>query len=301
MKGSNFSYLVKQGIVSVWRNRMMSFASFCILMVSLLLIGLSTLIALDISIVIGNVEDTNEVIVFVYSDVQESRLKQIEDIIANYDYVGSVIFFSKEEAWDMMKQTYGGGFEKLYDTIGYDYMPYTFIASLNDIIKINEAVSTFERIDGVEYVSAPYDFAEFLISMRTTFTIIGGAALVALIVVCLVIVYNTARTSVFARRMQISIMKHVGATNAFIKFPFFIEGMFIGILAGAASWFLTKIAYESVIALFSSDITLLNILGLTNLIGFHDISWYVLAANCVAGAFLGALGTIFSMGKHLKV
>jgi cell division transport system permease protein len=96
-------------------------------------------------------------------------------------------------------------------------------------------------------------------------------------------------------------MKHVGATNSFIKFPFFIEGMFIGVLAGAASWFLTKIAYEAVVSLFSSEITLLQIFGLTNLIGFNDITWIVLAANCTAGAFLGAIGTIFSMGKHLKV
>jgi cell division transport system permease protein len=180
-------------------------------------------------------------------------------------------------------------------------MPHTFIVTLSDITRINEAALRFGEIEYVEQVTAPHDFAHVLITIRNTFTVIGIAVMVALITVCLVIIYNTARTSVFARRMQISIMKHVGATNAFIKFPFFIEGMFVGVLAGVASWFLTKIAYESVVAIFTEDIMLFQLLGLNSLIGFEHINWYVLAANCFVGALLGAIGTILSMGKHLKV
>jgi len=301
MRGSNFSYLVKQGIVSVWHNRMMSFASFCILMVSLLLIGLASLFSLDIGIIIGNIENTNEILVFAYNEVEGVQLNHIGDVLRSYAFVDEVVYRSKEEAWDMERESYGENIYVLFDTIDENPMPSTFIVSLNDITKITEAVNSFSKIEGVEQVAAPYDFANFLISIRTTLTVIGSAVLIALIVVCLVIVYNTARTSVFARRMQISIMKHVGATNAFIKFPFFIEGMFIGVIAGTASWFLTKIAYESVVSLFISDITILDVLGLKNIIGFYEINWYILAANCLAGALLGAIGTVFSMGKHLKV
>ena len=272
-------------------------------MVSLLLIGLAALTSYNVGIIIGNVEDSNEILIFVSDEVPDSELSYISDLLKNnYSYVDSVVFRSKAEAWEMMRDYYGGDrVAYLFESIGESDMPSTFIVRLNDITMINTAVNRFYEIKGVIGVNAPHDFAEFLIRIRNTLTIIAIAVLIALIVVCLVIIYNTTRTSVFARRMQISIMKHVGATNAFIRFPFFIEGMFIGVIAGAASWFLTMQAYEAVIQFFMEDIMILEILGLRNLIAFEDITWYVLAINCAIGSTLGAIGTIFSMGKHLKV
>lgn len=301
MRGSNFSYLMKQGVVSVWRNRMMSFASFCILMVSLLIISLAILIALDADILIGNVEDRNEIMVFVDGDLPQTDISHIMDVLNSNTYRESVVFRSKEEAWEMYREKMGEEFSVLFEYLGENPMPSTFIVSLNDLTKIETAIRQFESIDGVESVSAPYDFANFLVSIRTTFSVIGSAVLIALITVCLVIVYNTARSSVFSRRMEINIMKHVGATNFFIKFPFFIEGMFIGIIAGAVSWFLTKTAYESIISLFMGDVTILQVLGFVNVIPFDEVSWFVLAGNCVFGALLGSIGTVMSMGKHLRV
>jgi cell division transport system permease protein len=304
MRSSNFSYLVKQGVVSVWHNRVMSFASFCILMVSLLLIGLAVLISLDIGIIISNIEDTNEIAVFVDEELSATELSRISEIIDSYrnDFVDRIVYISPEEAWERERENpVYRDFVELFDSIGENPMPSTFVVSLWDITRMSEAVMRFEAIDGVLRVRAPFDFAEFLISIRNTFAIIGLAILIALVIVCLVIIYNTARSSVFARRMQISIMKHVGATNAFIRIPFFIEGMFIGILAGAASWGLTRVAYNSVVAVFEEDIMLLQIFGISNVIVFDDIMWLALAANCLAGALLGAIGTVLSMGKHLKV
>jgi cell division transport system permease protein len=272
-------------------------------MVSLLLIGLAVLISLDISIIIGNIEDTNEILVFVDSDLDDSELNYISEILNSYrnDFVDEVVFFSKEEALASEREWFGERFFILFDSLNENPMPSTFRVSLWDITRINEAATRFSTIEGVLQVNAPHDFAELLIGIRNTFTIIGIALLATLVIVCLVIIYNTARASVFARRMQISIMKHVGATNSFIKFPFFIEGMFIGILAGIASWFLTKIAYDSVVSVFDEEIMLIQVLGFTNVIDFADVTWIVLAANCIAGALLGAIGTVFSMGKHLKV
>ncbi len=299
MRGSNFSYLVKQGIVSVWHNRMMSFASFCIIMVSLLLISIAALVAADINIVIGNAEDKNEVLVYV-DDASSDRLVQIEEELKNSGYTQNVVFYSKEEAFEEQKEKMKD-YAMLLEALEENPMPDTFRVTINDLSKIDEAKIIFENIDGVDEVSAPYDFASVLVSLRATLTIIAGAMLIALIVVCIVIVYNSARTSVFARRKEIGIMKSVGATNSFIKFPFFIEGMFIGIVAGGVSWFLTKMAYEALVSFFAEDITIWRVLGLSNVIQFDDVMWYVLAFNCAVGAVLSAIGTIFSMGKHLKV
>ncbi len=299
MKGSNFSYLMKQGVVSVWRNRMMSFASFCIIMVSLLLISLSLLIVADVNIVIDNAEDKNEILVYV-SDADQTDLDAVEQKIKSNSYVANVVFYSKEEAWEHQKAQMEE-YAELFDALTENPMPDTFRVTISDLSKIETVKSDFETIKGVDSVSAPYDFASVLVSLRTTLGIIGGAVLIALIIVCVVIVYNSTRSSVFARRKEIGIMKSVGATNFFIKFPFFIEGMFIGIIAGIVSWLLTKLAYESLVSFFAGDLTIWQILGLVNVIQFSDVMWIALAFNCVAGAFLGAVGTILSMGKHLKV
>lgn len=299
MRGSNFSYLVKQGVVSVWRNRMMSFASFCIIMVSLLLIGLSLLIGADIGIVIGNAEEKNEVLVYT-ENVTDDQLVHIEEVLKNSKYAERVVFYSKEEAWEAEKAQMEE-YAQLFDALKENPMPDTYRVTVNDLSKMAEAKAEFEAIDGVESVSAPFDFASMLVSIRTTMSIIAGAVLAALIVVCLVIVYNASRTSVFARRKDISIMKSVGATNAFIRFPFFIEGVFIGVLAGVASWLLTMVSYNAIVSFFAEDITIWRILGLVNVIRFDDVSWLILGFGCLAGAVLGALGTIFSIGKHLKV
>lgn len=299
MRGSNFSYLVKQGIVSVWHNRMMSFASFCIIMVSLLLISLATLIAADLNVVIGSAEDKNEILVYVY-DADENSLLHIEEAIKKNTYTERVVFYSKEEAFDAQKERLED-YAEVLDSLRKNPLPDTFRVTINDLSKINEAKRTFETIEGVEKVAAPYDFASVLVSLRTTLTIIMGAMLIALVIVSIVIVYNAARASVFARRKEIGIMKSVGATNSFIKFPFFIEGMFIGVVAGAVSWILTKIAYEALVSFFAGDLTIWQVLGLSNVIQFDEVMWYMLAFNCIVGALLSAIGTVFSMGKHLKV
>lgn len=300
MKGSNFTYLVKQGMSSIWHNGLMSFASFCILMVSLLLVGLSGLLILNANVIMGNFEDKNEILVFVNGDISDNELSHINDAISANPNTSKSVFYSKDEAW-ADQQSKMPEYAQLFEYLSVNPMPHTFRVTIKDLTVISETVSEFTTIDNVEMVTASYEFANFLVDIRTTLSLIASAVLVALIVVCIVIVYNSTRTSVFARRKEINIMKYVGATNAFIKFPFFIEGMFIGILAGAASWGLTKLAYEAVVQLFAEDLTIWRVLGMVNVIPFSDVTWYVLAFDCAFGALLGAMGTIFSMGKHLKV
>lgn len=278
---------------------MMSFASFCIIMVSLLLISLAALMAADLNVVIGSAEDKNEVLVYV-KDADENSLLHIEEAIKNNIYTERVVFYSKEEAFEAQKEQMKE-YAEVLDALRENPLPDTFRVTINDLSKINEARRAFETIEGVNEVKAPYDFASVLVSLRTTLTIIMGAMLIALVIVSIVIVYNASRASVFARRKEIGIMKSVGATNSFIKFPFFIEGMFIGVVAGAVSWMLTKIAYEALVSFFADDLTIWQVLGLSNVIRFDDIMWYMLAFNCIAGALLSAIGTVFSMGKHLKV
>lgn len=300
MRTSNVTYLVKKGISSIWKNFLMSFASFCILMVSLLLVSCAVLLMMNVNKIMSNIEDTNEITIYLKEDISDKQVEHIKSVLEKNQDITDVKYYSKEQALDDFRDNMAE-YSELLDYLDKNPMPETFLVRVKDLSKIRHVVNTVNDIDGVEQTKAPYDFASVLVQIRNTFTLIGGAVLIALVVVSIVIVSNSIRTSVFARRNEISIMRYVGATSGFIKAPFFVEGMFIGILAGAAAWGLTWLIYDSVFALFSADLTVWQMFGFYGLTPFGDIMWYVLAVNCAAGALLGAVGTVFSTGKYLKV
>lgn len=300
MRTSNVTYLVKKGISSVWKNLLMSFASFSILMVSLLLVGCSVLLMVNVNTIMKNIEDTNEITIYLKENVTEKQTEHIRSVLEKNEDLTEVKYYSKEQALEDFRNNMAE-YSELLDYLEENPMPETFLVRVDDLSRIRHVVNTINEIEGVEKTKAPYEFAGMLLNIRNTFTIIAGAVLLALIVVSIVIVSNTIRTSVFARRNEISIMRYVGATSAFIKTPFFVEGMFIGILAGAAAWGLTWLVYDSVFALFTTNPSLWEMFGFYGFMPFDDIMWIVLAVNCAAGAFLGAVGTVFSTGKYLKV
>lgn len=300
MRTSNVTYLVKKGISSIWKNFLMSFASFCILMVSLLLVSCAVLLMMNVNKIMSNIEDTNEITIYLKEDISDKQVEHIKSVLEKNQDITDVKYYSKEQALDDFRDNMAE-YSELLDYLDKNPMPETFLVRVKDLSKIRHVVNTVNDIEGVEQTKAPYDFASVLVQIRNTFTLIGGAVLVALVVVSIVIVSNSIRTSVFARRNEISIMRYVGATSGFIKAPFFVEGMFIGILAGAAAWGLMWLIYDSVFALFSADLTVWQMFGFYGLTPFGDIMWYVLAVNCAAGALLGAVGTVFSTGKYLKV
>lgn len=300
MRTSNVTYLVKKGISSIWKNFLMSFASFCILMVSLLLVSCAVLLMMNVNKIMSNIEDTNEITIYLKEDISDKQVEHIKSVLEKNQDITDVKYYSKEQALDDFRDNMAE-YSELLDYLDKNPMPETFLVRVKDLSKIRHVVNAVNDIEGVEQTKAPYDFASVLVQIRNTFTLIGGAVLVALVVVSIVIVSNSIRTSVFARRNEISIMRYVGATSGFIKAPFFVEGMFIGIVAGAAAWGLTWLIYDSVFALFSADLTVWQMFGFYGLTPFEDIMWYVLAVNCAAGALLGAVGTVFSTGKYLKV
>lgn len=300
MRTSNVTYLVKKGISSVWKNFLMSFASFSILMVSLLLVGCSVLLMMNVNTIMSNIEDTNEITIYLKENITDSQVEHIRSVLEKNGDISDVQYYSKEQALEDFRDNMAE-YSELLDYLDENPMPETFLVRVNDLSKIRRVVDTINEIEGVEQTKAPYDFASVLIQIRNTFSVIGGAVLISLIVVSIVIVSNTIRTSVFTRRNEINIMRYVGATSGFIKTPFFVEGLFIGVLAGAASWGLTWLVYDSVYSLFSTDLTLWQMFGFYGLTPFDDIMWIVLAVNCAAGALLGAVGTVFSTGKYLRV
>ena len=294
---NNFTYLIKQGIRSVWKNRFMSFASLCIMTVSLIMAAMPAHAILDCGIILDNVSDKNEISVYLDDDAD---VKHIGEVLKSNTLTESAQYISPEEGLKKMIEQYSEQ-KELFESLPYNPVPATYMVTINDIDRMSTAVQQFKAIDGVYKVNAPMDFASFIKDLRATFTIIGIVLIAALGTVSVIIISNTTRLSVFARRKEISIMRIVGATNSFIKTPFFVEGMFIGLLSGVLSWFVTKLVYENLFNLFTQNLGMWNALGMGDILQFNDITWYVLAACCGAGALLGAIGTVLSTGKYLKV
>ncbi len=299
MRTSNASYLVKKGLASVWKNFIMSFASFSIMMVSLLQISCAVLLMMNLNVVMGNIEETNEITIYVKENASDEEVEHIHQVLLNNANLTNVKYYSKEAALEDFRQDMAE-YADLLDYLEDNPMPETFLVRVVDLSDIQATVTAVSGIEGVEQVKAPYEFAGALVNIRSTFTIIIIGVLVVLVVVSVVIVSNTIRTSVFSRRTEITIMKYFGATDGFIKLPFFVEGSFVGIIAGAAAWGITWFVYDSIYELFVNNMTL-QMFGFFDLIPFGQVRWILLGACCLAGAFMAVAGTLISMGKYLKV
>mgnify|MGYP003200249115 CR=1 FL=1 len=206
MRTSNVTYLVKKGISSIWKNFLMSFASFCILMVSLLLVSCAVLLMMNVNKIMSNIEDTNEITIYLKEDISDKQVEHIKSVLEKNQDITDVKYYSKEQALDDFRDNMAE-YSELLDYLDKNPMPETFLVRVKDLSKIRHVVNTVNDIEGVEQTKAPYDFASVLVQIRNTFTLIGGAVLIALVVVSIVIVSNSIRTSVFARRNEISIMR----------------------------------------------------------------------------------------------
>lgn len=301
MKINSFNYLIRQGFKGIWRNKMMTFASFCILLVSLIMVGFSILVSINLDKIIGNIEEKSEVMVVIKDGVSKSKLSEIEQKIKDIPNVKDVRLYSKDEAWKDMMEKMTEAQQDYFKYAEDNPLPDVYRLNVNDIKKMSETTTEIELFDGVESVQSPTEFANILINFRRIFIIVAIAIVVALVLVSLIIISNTTRASVFARRKEINIMKYVGATNSFIRIPFFIEGMVVGLIAAGCALFITKFAYEGVYKILNEDYHLFGIFGLNNIYSFDSMFIAVTISYLVAGAFIGAIGTSISTGKHLKV
>lgn len=301
MKLSGVRYLTRQGFDNVWKNRMMAFASFCVLLVSLLLVGLSILFYININSIIGGIENKNEVIVFLDENITPAQTMETEVLLKQIDNIDEVRFYSKDDAFEDMKKSMSE-YEELFDSLGDDNpLVDSFRIKIKDISLTSETVTLINELDHIYSIRAPYDFVNILTEMKKIITLVASAIIIALAIVSMVIISNTTKASVFARRNEISIMKYVGATNTFIRIPFFVEGMITGMAAGIAATVITWLGYDAVVDLLTKEVNILNIIGMGSIVSFSDIVLKVALSYILAGAFVGALGSVLSTRKHLNV
>ena len=301
MKLSGFKYLTNQGVENIWKNKMMAFATFCVLLISLLLVGIAGLFYLNLNSMILGLGNQNEIAVYLDPSLSQQDVDSFAGKLSSLDNVDTIEYISKEEAYERMKNQISDG-KAIFDYIdGYDFMPDGFSVTVINNDTIEDTTAEISAIAGVQSASSSPQVAEFLRELRRVVTIIAVAIIAALVVVSMIMISNTTKASVFARREEIQIMKYVGATNSFIRFPFFIEGMVTGFFAGAGAFFITWAVYRAVYRILTEQGMLMNAFGISSIIPFKDIRLPLAAAYLLAGALLGAIGSVVSTKRHIDV
>lgn len=301
MKVSGFKYLVKQGVENIWKNRMMAFASFCVLLVSLLLVGVASLVYANLSSMIGGVEDKNEIVVYLNDGITDEEISTVKGRLNQIENISSVTFYSKEESFEDLKKSMSD-YEMLFDSLGDDNpLIDAYRVQVKDIEKISDTIIQVESIEQVYSIRAPMDFVNILMDLRKIITVVCSVVICALIVISVVIIANTTKASVYSRRAEIQIMKYVGATNSFIRIPFFVEGMITGFFAGLLALIITWFSYDSLVDLMTGQADIVSVIGMNSIIQFGDVAWITAILYLVIGTLFGAVGSVIAMRKHLNV
>ena len=295
MKGTSLKYLTHEGFRNVWVNRLMSLASVTVLMACLIIMGAGIMIYFNINNVVDKVQSQNVVMVYVADDASEDETTQIGTSLKGISNVESCEFVPKEVAFQEQIQSMGGD-AALFEGFDEIPLPDAYKVTVKDLSQFENTVSQIKQINKVDSVRENSDLASKLLSLRHAVSIVSVGLVVMLFLVALFIISNTIRITMFSRKLEISIMKAVGATNWFIRWPFMIEGMMLGTISGIVSlgvlWGLYAVAEK----VFAQTLSLIGF----SLVPFSEYWWQILLVFVAIGLFTGGFGSLVSMAKYLK-
>lgn len=293
MRFGSLRYLIKEGFRNIWQNRFMSIASIGVLVSCLLLTGGAYLVFVNIDNAFDWVYGQNVVVAFAEEGTTEEQAAALLEELRGLPNVSDVEFISKEESLEKYKDSIP---EATYQDMQGENnpMPDSYVVTFEDLTQFDATLARIQQIPEVEDVSYNADIASTLTNIRHIILVVGGWIIVMLLLVSLFIIANTIKLTVYNRRLEISIMKSVGATNAFVRIPFIIEGMVLGLAAGGVAYGLLYFIYTRLSGLFQFGSLM------QGLVDFSEVWWIVLAGFLAIGMLTGVAGSAISMRKYLK-
>ena len=301
MRGSSFGYLLREGAKNIYANRLMSFASIGTLVACMLLIGGSLLFSMNINRAVGYVEQQNEVEVELDDGLSEEQIHEVDKEIALIDNVYERKFVSKDALMEELKAQ-SEDLAALLDGLEEDNPLYdSYRLKVKDLSRLSSTVLKLESLEGISAVRAPDMVGEIMTNVKRAVSSAGYFIVAILLVVSLVIMGNTIKVTVFNRRKEINIMKYVGATDAFIRLPFFVEGFLLGLLSALISFGLLWAGYNYILDVISQNPSTWMTQVYSNIIPFNEIAVQMLVWFLGGGVFIGVFGSMFFVNKYLKV
>ena len=301
MKWSSFQYLTKQGLHNLRANRLMSLASIGVLTACLLLTGIAGLFSANVNSLVEYLGDQNETVVYLDQGLSDEELASVDQTLRSMPGLAAVTYVSQEEVLETYKG-YMSEYADLFNDFEEDN-PFhaNYRVVLENLNQLDEMIAQLEQIDGVYSVSAPTQLSSVFLTIQRAVTYAGWALVAVLALVSVVVISNTIRLTVFARRKEINIMKYVGATNGFIRWPFFVEGTSVGLISGLRAAGLVIGAYALVVNRVGAMSGFWGpILG-SCLLSVGQVWPAVLGAFLIFGVVIGSIGTATSIRKYLEV
>lgn len=301
MKWSSFRYLTKQGLHNLRANRLMSLASIGVLTACLLLTGIAGLFSANVNSLVEYLGDQNETVVYLDQGLSDEQLASVDQTLRSMPGLAAVTYVSQEEVLETYKG-YMSEYADLFNDFEEDN-PFhaNYRVVLEDLNRMDEMIAQLEQIDGVYSISAPTQLSSVFLTIQRAVTYAGWALVAVLALVSVVVISNTIRLTVFARRKEINIMKYVGATNGFIRWPFFVEGTSVGLISGLLAAGLVIGAYALVVNKVGAMSGFWGpILG-SCLLSVGQVWPIVLGAFLIFGVIIGSIGTATSIRKYLEV
>ena len=294
MRLNRLGYLIKSGFTGIFSHGLMSFATVTITMACLIIMGSFGLLVVNINELIADLEQENEVVAFIDENLSEEEARAIEPLIEAVPNVAGADFVSREEAME--------DFQEGYDPEMFEYLDPTvfrdrYIIHLTDVAMTADTQEDIEAVDGVARVRAHLEYAEIFVTVRNVVSIVSLALIIILIVVSFFIMSNTIKLATFTRREEIAIMRMVGASNGFIRCPFVIEGLVLGLLGGLLAFGIEIALYSLLLGKVVGGVAG----GLITLLPVSAVMWPLLICFAGVGVLVGVVGGSSAIRNYLKV
>lgn len=288
-------YHIREGVRSIFTHGLMSFAAVCMTVACLLIMGSFTLIAVNAGNILQDLEDENEFLAYVDDSLSQNEARALQSEIEGVPNVATVTFITKEEARQNFIDQQGNS--DLFESTPADSFRDRYSIHVNDIEQMEETVAQVEQISGIADTRAALEVADGFVMVSNVATAIAVILIVMLVVISVFIIANTIKLATFYRREEIAIMKMCGATNGFIRWPFVVEGMILGLTGALVAFFIQWGLYEAVSRLILQT----NGLSLITVLSYASMAGNIVLVFCGVGLVIGVGGSVVAIRKFLQV
>ncbi len=295
MRMNNIGYLLKQGIRGIFQHGFMSFAAVCVTVACLVIVGSFSALAYNLDIMVEELNQTSEILVYVDSSLSDAEARSIGTKINLVDNVLQSTYVSREEALQNFIADHDG--DSAFNGVQAQDLRHRFVVSLEDNTKMKQTDEQLKQIPGVAATNAAYELAEGFTTIQGVLHTVSGAIIIVLLVVSLLIISSAVKLAMYARQDEIAIMKMVGATNGFIRLPFVVEGFTLGMTGAVLAFGLEWAGYDAMV----ERIGLVDSLQLFKMVEFQELLLPMVVVFAAAGMFVGIVGSWTSIRKFMDV
>ncbi len=287
-------FLIKSAFKNIFKNWLLTIASISILTVCLVVLGSVMLIIANINIFIDEVGDESQIVIFIEEDLSVDEVTRINNELHAISNIGNINYKSNQMILEEYMDSLGED-AWLFEDLEAETFRNSFVFNIKDIEKFDQTIYEVEKIEGIAKIKERRDVVQRIVDIKEVLMFLSFWIVAIFLIISLVIITNSVKISVYAKKQEIFLMKYVGATDAFIEAPYFLEGIIIGLTAGVIAILSQIYVYNQVLAPILSD------LGFIKPLQINSVMSVIIIGFIIAGAVVGTVGSAYPVKKYLNV